>query len=354
LSAQVIYATNFGSSGSALPDGWATTVPAVTLINTTVPSNTYAGPPIASGSNNLSLLRNEGGSNNTLVTITVNPGISTIGKSNLILAIGNYSDPEFDRAVILDFSTDGNTWSNLSSNLKTTFNSNTTWGLDFITLPDAANNKANLQFRFTYATNNNNSNGDKTLRLDDFYLGANNNLPVELNRFELAKTKEGVLLSFSTASEHNNDYFAIKRSGNGRDFQEIGRIQGAGTSTIRQDYTYLDPTPLSGHNYYQLQQVDYDQEFSLSLVKHIYLEAPNNLSIAPSPALDFLRLTMDNALNVDAPWQIFDYSGKLLMTGIWTAESTNLEITLGALSQGMYIFHLNTPGLNLVRKFKKE
>lgn len=83
-------------------------------------------------------------------------------------------------------------------------------------------------------------------------------LPVELLDFTVSNQKTHNLLEWSTASEKNNDYFQIKHSIDGQNWQTIGEIKGAGTTTSKQYYSSMHNDYPSKINYYRLIQVDYD------------------------------------------------------------------------------------------------
>ncbi|HMU05496.1 MAG TPA: hypothetical protein PJ990_17805, partial [Saprospiraceae bacterium] len=55
-------------------------------------------------------------------------------------------------------------------------------------------------------------------------------MPVEFSNFLVTEIKNTSILSFTTASETNNDYFSIERSTDGTSFDAIGEIKGAGNS----------------------------------------------------------------------------------------------------------------------------
>ena len=67
-----------------------------------------------------------------------------------------------------------------------------------------------------------------------------------------------VLLTWSTASEQNNDYFYIERSLDGFSWTRIVEKNGSGNSSYQIDYSAVDNQPFLGINYYRLTQVDYD------------------------------------------------------------------------------------------------
>jgi hypothetical protein len=83
-------------------------------------------------------------------------------------------------------------------------------------------------------------------------------LPVGLTSFTGKKAYNGVELKWQTASELNNNYFEVLRSENGKDFTSIGTIKGNGTSQEIRNYNFTDVNPVSGANYYQLKQTDFD------------------------------------------------------------------------------------------------
>jgi hypothetical protein len=101
-----------------------------------------------------------------------------------------------------------------------------------------------------------------------------NPLPVTLVDFTAqAEGPHAVRLAWATAQEVNNAGFTVERSLDGRTFQAIGTVAGAGTSAVRHDYTLLDaqlpigPTLL----YYRLRQTDLNGDFAYSPVRSVSL-----------------------------------------------------------------------------------
>jgi hypothetical protein len=82
-------------------------------------------------------------------------------------------------------------------------------------------------------------------------------IPVELISFTATSNGKDVILSWSTASELNNQLFEIQRSFEGSDFVTIGFVNGNGTTSEKQDYIYKDKILTDGKYYYRLKQIDY-------------------------------------------------------------------------------------------------
>jgi len=96
-------------------------------------------------------------------------------------------------------------------------------------------------------------------------------LPIELLSFTGEADRNNSILSWSTATEHNNERFEIWRSRSGYDWTLAGTVPGAINSTIKLDYTYIDKDlPYLEFYYYKLNQVDLDgaNEFSDAIAIH--------------------------------------------------------------------------------------
>ncbi len=84
-------------------------------------------------------------------------------------------------------------------------------------------------------------------------------LPVELSAFSAAPQTGAIKLSWVTASEQNNLGFNIYRCKDGKDYKKINGelIRGAGTTSERQNYSFVDKRiQESGVFYYKLEQKD--------------------------------------------------------------------------------------------------
>lgn len=110
-------------------------------------------------------------------------------------------------------------------------------------------------------------------------------LSVNLKNFDAQKEGKRGLISWKTASERNNDYFIIERSGEDGNFSEISRTpaKGDGNSNILQSYSTYDMSPLLGVNYYRLISVDEQGIRSTSEIKSLNFKGDGKIEIAPNP-----------------------------------------------------------------------
>lgn len=101
-----------------------------------------------------------------------------------------------------------------------------------------------------------------------------NVLPIELLAFRAVHTSKGVEVTWSTASEVNNDYFTVERSSDSENWEEVATVKGAGNSNTPLSYNITDIHPLPGKSYYRLKQTDFDGTSTYSHVAVIAAESP--------------------------------------------------------------------------------
>jgi hypothetical protein len=85
-------------------------------------------------------------------------------------------------------------------------------------------------------------------------------LPVEIHSFygEYDEYKSANSIYWTSESEKNNNKYILFHSTDGKTFQSIGEIAGAGNSSSLINYSFDHRTPTPGINYYKLQSIDYD------------------------------------------------------------------------------------------------
>ena len=145
-------------------------------------------------------------------------------------------------------------------------------------------------------------------------------LPVELISFDGAVTKEGVELSWSTASEQDNSHFEIERSADGKAFEQVGKVDGHGNSNTKISYSFTDHIPLTGQSYYRLKQVDFNGQHEYSKVIAVSVGADGadalQVVLAPNPCPNGnCQISIRNAGGAqETRLELTDLSGRLLYT----------------------------------------
>jgi hypothetical protein len=140
-------------------------------------------------------------------------------------------------------------------------------------------------------------------------------LPVTLTAFTAQLEGTAGLLHWTTALEHQNAYFQVESSLDGRTFVALGRVAGAGTSAAHHTYQFRDADLAryaAAQVYYRLRQVDADGTSVLSPVRVLLVPAVG-LAVAAVPtagsASQAVRLLVRTAATGPAWLRITDALG---------------------------------------------
>lgn len=195
-----------------------------------------------------------------------------------------------------------------------------------------------------------------------------NPLPISLVSFNAQlQNNSAVMLSWTTASEINNDHFTIERSPDCKVFEEIGTVKGAGNSNKTIDYNYLDGNIADFPNnyiYYRLKQTDFNGKFTYSKPEMVKLQGDeqNNfqvISVYPNPFVSDFNIVYSVNNDCSVRMDMYSGDGRYVCTRIVESMkgiNTYLFATTGNLSSGIYIVSLsiNNSIFNTIKLFKQN
>lgn len=172
-----------------------------------------------------------------------------------------------------------------------------------------------------------------------------NPLPIELIRFAGVCGNGEVTVTWTTASETNNDFFTVQRSIDGVTFEDVTIVDGAGNSSSILNYSTIDYNPYGGISYYRLKQTDFDGTSKYSDVVAVscadaattfnlinaYDQENGNMAIVFSAG--------DNELYTVT---LYDARGRLITTtsGKSYSGQNQISIPVGDLARGIYLVNL--------------
>jgi hypothetical protein len=188
-------------------------------------------------------------------------------------------------------------------------------------------------------------------------------LPVELVSFEATAGEGNVLLSWTTASETDNDHFNLYRRVIGNDeFQHLTQVNGSGTITTPTDYTYTDNAVVSGVTYeYQLADVDINglenvHETIVNATPFGTSEVPTDYALHqnwPNPFNSTTMFRFDIKEAGQVTLRIFDLMGREVATLVNDERSAGFHtISWDAsdIATGIYFYRLEANGFTDVKK----
>ena len=172
-------------------------------------------------------------------------------------------------------------------------------------------------------------------------------LPVELKSFSASVSDGFVNLSWLTATETNNRGFEIQRKANGNDFVAIGFVQGKGTTTQIQSYSFVDNNVQAGKYQYRLKQIDLDGSYSISSIVEVSILSPIEFSLAqnyPNPFNPSTTINFSLAKESNVNLKVFDLLGQeiisLVNNEFMNAGSYSYKFDASTLASGTYIYRL--------------
>lgn len=156
-------------------------------------------------------------------------------------------------------------------------------------------------------------------------------LPVILTEFKATPQKNKVVLSWTTASEFNNQSFEIERSTDGTNFISIASIPGSGTTNSSKNYEYTDLLAMKGANYYRLKITDANNRSVFSDIHLAKIDFGKTFSVFTNPVKEKLILDASTSARI----LILNMAGQPLQN-IQLKKGRN-EIPVSHLSAGSYI-----------------
>jgi len=153
------------------------------------------------------------------------------------------------------------------------------------------------------------------------------------------------ILDWATTAENNNRGFYIERSSDSRNFNEIGFVPGAGTSSKLNNYLFKDPMPVTGENFYRLRQVDFDGKFNYSAIQVTHFNR-SKVNVYPTSFTSMINLKTGGEVGT---FTVRDVVGRSLKKVEVNGENL-ITINVDALPPGIYFWKLNQQSGKLVKQ----
>jgi photosystem II stability/assembly factor-like uncharacterized protein len=173
-------------------------------------------------------------------------------------------------------------------------------------------------------------------------------VPVEMTSFSASASQGKVNLCWTTATESNNSGFEIERNKNNSYWERIGFVEGHGTTTEPQEYSYVDATSgiTSNSLAYRLKQLDFDGNFEYSDIVYI-----NNISLAnftlyqnfPNPFNPTTTLEYSLPVKCQVQLVVFNALGEeviQLVNEVKEAGKYAIDLNANYLPSGVYLYKL--------------
>jgi hypothetical protein len=174
--------------------------------------------------------------------------------------------------------------------------------------------------------------------------------PVELTSFTANINNSIVNLNWHTATETNNRGFEIQRKSSMNDFITVAFVNGNGTATKPNTYSWSEKLQ-SGICSYRLKQVDYNGKFEYSKEVEVVI-APKDFSLEqnfpnpfnPSTIIRY-NVPVESSINI----KVFNSLGENVHEfniGARPAGSYDLNFNSNGLTSGVYFYTIQTTSID--------
>ena len=182
-------------------------------------------------------------------------------------------------------------------------------------------------------------------------------LPVELTAFDAITSRGDAVLSWATASEKNNDHFAVERSADGREFAAISQVAGQGSTSSAHAYAFRDAgaARLGQLLYYRLRQVDRDGTATFSPVRTVKFadaEASATVLLYPNPTTADVTCSLAQLPAGTYSVQVLNVTGQVLSTTQLSNDQPQ-GLNVADLPTGLYLVHVQGLRVSLTQRLVK-
>lgn len=177
-------------------------------------------------------------------------------------------------------------------------------------------------------------------------------VPVTFTTVTAQLKGSGVSIDWGTAQEVNNDRFEVQRSANGSDdWKTISVVSGAGFSQTPLSYNAFDANPLSGVNYYRINQIDKDGRSAFSKTVAVRTQSVTaKVSVVGNPFRNNFTVKFSGAAD-QIHARLVDITGKQVASETWNVpngESSKQFNNISSLQNGIYILTLQSKSGDLL------
>ncbi len=165
-------------------------------------------------------------------------------------------------------------------------------------------------------------------------------LPILLSDFNaMLQSDNSVNLTWEYGDGAGIRDFVVQKSNNGNSWNTIGTVEPNRAISDATHYSWLDPDPATGSNYYRLIAQNNNGNNSVSMIKQVNLVSKAKVSFSPNPARNTIYVSAsanDNPLFI----KFIAVSGVLLQSRIIEKGTANNSIDVSAYPSGIYFLEV--------------
>ncbi|MFP5039382.1 T9SS type A sorting domain-containing protein [Parasediminibacterium sp. JCM 36343] len=148
----------------------------------------------------------------------------------------------------------------------------------------------------------------KALGFENFVIYANTTpLPVKFSAVSASRVNNQSVINWVSEGEVNVASYAVEKSTNGIEFKQAGTVP----ASSRKNYSFTDPAPASGVNYYRIKSIDKNGAVTYSSILKVLFQTKGGVTVFPNPVANHqLNLQVDGFDAGNYAVNIYSISGQ--------------------------------------------
>lgn len=180
-------------------------------------------------------------------------------------------------------------------------------------------------------------------------------LPVDIANLRANKRENEIDLKWTAFNESNVLTYDVERSENSRRFIKVGTVPAVANGLNEFNYSWTDPSPMKGNNFYRLKSIDTDGSFEYSKILKVSLDGSTSAQITPNPVTgNLMQVQVNSDKNKTLVLNLYDAMGKKLFSKQLNAQAGAAlhQVTLPeSIKNGLYFAQLHD-GENMLHNSK--
>jgi hypothetical protein len=166
-----------------------------------------------------------------------------------------------------------------------------------------------------------------------------NPLPVEIINFSASKKTKAVELNWTVATEIGVKSYSIEKSKDGKNFNEVVKLNATAQQSSIKNYSCTDQTPSTGISYYRLKSLDINNSFKYSKLVPVSFINSTDFKIYPTLVSENLFINAPTK-NKEYHIEIYNLTGMLVFNTDINIDNSSVNIS--NLEKGIYFVKVSS------------
>ena len=176
-------------------------------------------------------------------------------------------------------------------------------------------------------------------------------LPVHFQSFYVTRQGSNSQISWSTSDEMNNNYYAVEKSTDARNWKQVAVVMGAGTSALVNKYSFTDKNIADAVVYYRIRQVDMNGVAFYSATRSLRNNGNSQVTNIYTSSNKTVTIDFNSDVKDNVSIQLVNMSGQVVVRKDFNQASYRLIVDAMSAGSGVYAVRVSdSKGWSEVKK----